>query len=912
MIARTAQLWTEVTSEEQATTDTRRHAVLRPPRLHFAANNLSVGASASVGDSAAVGHGDDAVASDAENSAEISEAEQCEPDVQEDTESDNSGDTAHSDGFVQRQARQSSPLPANTRDHGDFQLDDDSDSVDSSRSDTDMEDARTEGDFDDQEPGFQSADDDTVDISNRDINVSKAEAVRNGIMTSLNRLGFRPTLTNAALEAGILEIEHYDADCELAYVDIFLSLMKIVCDAHLDVLDGARGVNAATWAAITSSGQSAFGTGAPEMLEGEESSTRGSSLPFKWPVFDMAQFEFGNARAGTCFDSVCVLINLPKVSLDRSHELMELLSCNLFCMIGDPIQVVTPSVSSTGRTKGHAFLEFDDPAMARRCAAAVDGMTWGRGLYGRIRACMFRHYQVKPSVEGEHSQSRINRPASFPGAIDHERNRYVSDTQSDITTSAYFNGGLGFGGLHRGVIYDDVDQDGDMYGRDDEASEVDHRSQHLHQRAVSLPVGMTNLIIGDDGEILDTTAATRDGRMQQFPLREITEPRVIHGYELSFSSGEDSEYDDNSSLSGDSVLELQTDEQSMERTAYPAIDGGFEGDNEEDTDADDALSLRARLRSLRHIHERLQEEGVVSFDGTQGGGPAGHEGAYDEDYDPFGMQFVPRSLPDDSHDADYCDLQESDDADKPWRAYCSELIAQNREMQDQIAIARRRIVQLGHNNQKLHLLIDRVERDRDGLLFENDLLQSQLQGVEANERHHDSLLKELVLLRKRLKTSELIYPAGNEVAQHEHQRQHLVRFEREDSRRSVEPFGRRRASAALVGGNTSDLDAALSPSRLATASMDDLKEWERSLDTALARVRSVKEEKAAKLQKKLDRQVEEQQELKLCVICLSSEKSILCLPCRHLCLCGSCASRQEVDKCPICRLEIDEMIQVYA
>ncbi|RKP18840.1 hypothetical protein ROZALSC1DRAFT_22837 [Rozella allomycis CSF55] len=40
-----------------------------------------------------------------------------------------------------------------------------------------------------------------------------------------------------------------------------------------------------------------------------------------------------------------------------------------------------------------------------------------------------------------------------------------------------------------------------------------------------------------------------------------------------------------------------------------------------------------------------------------------------------------------------------------------------------------------------------------------------------------------------------------------------------------------------------------------------------------------------------------------CIICMSEEKSVIVLPCRHLCLCGDCAEqlRSQSHKCPICR-----------
>ncbi|KAK8795739.1 hypothetical protein WA158_000395 [Blastocystis sp. Blastoise] len=47
-----------------------------------------------------------------------------------------------------------------------------------------------------------------------------------------------------------------------------------------------------------------------------------------------------------------------------------------------------------------------------------------------------------------------------------------------------------------------------------------------------------------------------------------------------------------------------------------------------------------------------------------------------------------------------------------------------------------------------------------------------------------------------------------------------------------------------------------------------------------------------------------------CVVCLTNEKDTCILPCRHVCLCHSCANtlRLQSEKCPICRTYISELI----
>uniref|UniRef100_A0A4W4DSY7 E3 ubiquitin-protein ligase n=1 Tax=Electrophorus electricus TaxID=8005 RepID=A0A4W4DSY7_ELEEL len=51
-----------------------------------------------------------------------------------------------------------------------------------------------------------------------------------------------------------------------------------------------------------------------------------------------------------------------------------------------------------------------------------------------------------------------------------------------------------------------------------------------------------------------------------------------------------------------------------------------------------------------------------------------------------------------------------------------------------------------------------------------------------------------------------------------------------------------------------------------------------------------------------------------CVVCLSDLRDTLILPCRHLCLCNSCADtlRYQANNCPICRLPFRALLQIRA
>lgn len=51
-----------------------------------------------------------------------------------------------------------------------------------------------------------------------------------------------------------------------------------------------------------------------------------------------------------------------------------------------------------------------------------------------------------------------------------------------------------------------------------------------------------------------------------------------------------------------------------------------------------------------------------------------------------------------------------------------------------------------------------------------------------------------------------------------------------------------------------------------------------------------------------------------CVICMSECRDTLILPCRHLCLCNSCADslRYQANNCPICRAPFRALLQIRA
>ena len=94
--------------------------------------------------------------------------------------------------------------------------------------------------------------------------------------------------------------------------------------------------------------------------------------------------------------------------------------------------------------------------------------------------------------------------------------------------------------------------------------------------------------------------------------------------------------------------------------------------------------------------------------------------------------------------------------------------------------------------------------------------------------------------------------------------------------------------------------------RTACTNLNDVTELELFCQERMAWIRQHKQDL-------IDKQLNDSRpDYKFCVICQLEEKSILLLPCRHLCLCQKCSRRKELQSCPLCREEIQDKMHVFA
>ena len=98
-----------------------------------------------------------------------------------------------------------------------------------------------------------------------------------------------------------------------------------------------------------------------------------------------------------------------------------------------------------------------------------------------------------------------------------------------------------------------------------------------------------------------------------------------------------------------------------------------------------------------------------------------------------------------------------------------------------------------------------------------------------------------------------------------------------------------------------NMEKALTEEYLSNKSIEEIEIIEERIRVSLDRVIAAK-------MNKLSRQVENRS----CVICQVEPKTVLLMPCRHLCVCKDCSKNHQLLLCPLCRKKITDKIFVYS
>ncbi|CAK4180897.1 unnamed protein product [Aphanomyces euteiches] len=200
------------------------------------------------------------------------------------------------------------------------------------------------------------------------------------LLSHLVDMGFEATIALPALHDAYIDINDGNNE-QHDDLNMFLALVKAVSDAHDE-----EGI---------SKPSSSFMSLKSIMKTVQQDNT------FPWPVFDMAQYEFGTARPGTCFGCVIVLVNLPRVTRGAEFDaLHNLFLVQIFSMLSNPIQVILPFAPNATSIKGHGFVEFQNRQQATLAARILDGLRWSLAA-PPIRAMLFREYHGSHGKDGD-------------------------------------------------------------------------------------------------------------------------------------------------------------------------------------------------------------------------------------------------------------------------------------------------------------------------------------------------------------------------------------------------------------------------------------------------------------------------------------------------------------------------------
>jgi len=112
-------------------------------------------------------------------------------------------------------------------------------------------------------------------------------------------------------------------------------------------------------------------------------------------------------------------------------------------------------------------------------------------------------------------------------------------------------------------------------------------------------------------------------------------------------------------------------------------------------------------------------------------------------------------------------------------------------------------------------------------------------------------------------------------------------------------------STSAAADTTTTTDNSSSADDLTNKSLAELNNLEMQAKQTLDRIIKAKEVASTQLE-------DEMEQLRTCVICKEHTKSVLLMPCRHLCCCTECGHLDLLIQCPLCREPITERINVFS
>mmetsp|Transcript_26472 Transcript_26472/g.41479 ORF Transcript_26472/g.41479 Transcript_26472/m.41479 type:complete len:375 (+) Transcript_26472:47-1171(+) len=201
-------------------------------------------------------------------------------------------------------------------------------------------------------------------------------------------------------------------------------------------------------------------------------------------------------------------------------------------------------------------------------------------------------------------------------------------------------------------------------------------------------------------------------------------------------------------------------------------------------------------------------------------------------------------------------------------------------------------------------LLDRVLAAEEG----------RRKAEEAARALREELAKEQSVRKRAIEQAKVVTEARvqvlmNGLLEKERDRatQELARVQKERQEKLNQAAVEHQEQLAQVAGQLELAEQELSRlrgERLAQMTITEMEDLEQDLKACLEATTRRKE-------KVTKEQLDNAAASTLCVVCQERAKTVLILPCRHMCLCQECSENQSLKACPLCRIEIESKIQAF-
>jgi hypothetical protein len=210
-------------------------------------------------------------------------------------------------------------------------------------------------------------------------------------------------------------------------------------------------------------------------------------------------------------------------------------------------------------------------------------------------------------------------------------------------------------------------------------------------------------------------------------------------------------------------------------------------------------------------------------------------------------------------------------------------------------------------NDKLSSALERIQT----LNFQNTELRNEMENLRTNLSYHRVAAERLRRVEQQLESTEREKNAAEAEV-------HFLRRQKYSSRQKDEVNFCFDADEKTSESSKTSLKRVLnfaketSDDELNAMDEDELTSLQAELEALSLRARDSRERKLRARAEALEKHNEENSNLSLCCICRESVRTILILPCRHLCVCESCSECSALQgKCPVCRGKISDTIKVF-